>query len=75
MVVLPISAAFFFTLKVDDKNGKETAVISVRICGILTMVVYGIFRLCIIVEMFYSLHSSPKDIYKDVQWSQFLPHL
>ena len=41
----------------------------------MIMCAYAIIRLGILVEMFYSLHSSPKGIYKDVKWSQFWPHL
>lgn len=43
--------------------------------GLSTSLIYIVFRIYLISEPFLSLRSVPSDIYKTIEWTQFLPHI
>ena len=57
---------------VVDKGPDETAPSCLRF---LNLVVYFAARLFPVVDMFASLRYLPEDCYKNVDWSNFLPHI
>ena len=48
--------------------------VTLRLSVHFLVYLYFVVRLCLLVETFYSLHSSPRSVYEDVVWTNYIPH-
>lgn len=77
VLILVLPFLEFLTLLADDAVSNNSDEVEIfRWAGMYIFPgLYAILRLFLIIEMFISLRSVPPEVYHQLPWSDFIPHL